>query len=421
MKGRIIALLLSALFLPVLTSGCGAVNESDAAAAEDGADEESVGTDVSGSSSDQPADSEEQDTEESDTEVKNDTPEPTGKDHSIKKKMKSEEVFDILYGSWVSDNSDDELIFSAGVGDISYKAELVSSGDYGFSQLVSYFDAAQKNDGVKIRFITGNGGLGSCKEMLLSDDQQSLKYKTGFDIDENGEKTVNYITFRKKSDTVIPGPDGKWKGCVGAFLGDSITAGFNTSDGKGYWDYLGEILGLKEAIPYGVAGSCISSQSDMGTDIPPFVERYKDIKRDADFIVIFGGTNDYGFNTPLGTEDDTTDVSFYGALYELLMGLKKEHPGASIVFLTPLHRVEFGGLNTDKQRNEAGYTLYHYIDAIKNRCQRMQIPVIDTNTIYGMNPQDDFVKNNYLTDGLHPNEEGHRILAERIASCFEGI
>ena len=205
------------------------------------------------------------------------------------------------------------------------------------------------------------------------------------------------------------------------FLGDSITEGVNTSEGKIYWNYLSEMLDLSLAEPYGLAGSCISSASDMGTDIAPFVTRYKEIRKDADFIVVFGGTNDYGFNTPLGTEEDTSDISFYGALYEMLTGLRKEHPDAAIVFMTPLHRTGFSGVDYDRQRNDAGYSLYDYIDAIKIQCTKFEIPVIDTNTVYGLNPSDEDVKNKYLTDGLHPNEEGHRILAERIASCFDAI
>ena len=423
MKSRFISLLFAAVLLSVSVTGCGDVNKSDADAVDPDDPSETGSETVSDgdeTSEDDSSDKEEV-TGTPDNEKGEDPSEPSGKDQSIKKKMKSEEVFDIIYGSWVSDGGNDELIFSAGVGDISYKAELKSDEPYAFEQLVSYFDAAQTDDGVKIRFITGKGGLGSSNELILSDDRLSLRFKTKTHNEETGALETNYITFKRKSELVLPEGDIKWKGRTAAFLGDSITAGMNTSEGKGYWDYLGDILGLKESIPYGVAGSCISSASDMGTSIAPFCERYKDIKRDADLIVIFGGTNDYGFNTPLGSEDDKTDVSFYGALYEMLTGLKAEHPKAVIVFMTPLHRVEFGGLSVDKQKNDAGYTLYHYIDAIKKQCENLNIPVIDTNTVYGLNPADKFVKNNYLTDGLHPNEEGHKILAERIASCFEDL
>lgn len=423
MKDRIIALLSAAMLLSISATGCGDVNKSDADAVDPETTDEAgteTGSGEESSSDDESSEKEDKDNEPDD---KKDieSSEPSGKDQSIKKKMKSEEVFDIIYGSWVSDDDNDELIFSAGVGDISYKAELKSDAEYAFEQLVSYFDAAQTDDGVKIRFITGKGGLGSSNELILSDDRQSLRFKNKVKNEETGATETSYITFRRKSELVLPEGDIKWKGRTAAFLGDSITAGMNTSEGKGYWDYLGEILGLKESIPYGVAGSCISATSDMGTGIAPFCERYKDIKRDADLIVIFGGTNDYGYNTPLGDENDKTDVSFYGALYEMLTGLKAEHPKAVIVFMTPLHRVEFGGLSVDKQKNDAGYTLYHYIDAIKKQCENLEIPVIDTNTVYGLNPTDKFVKDNYLTDGLHPNEEGHKILAERIASCFEDL
>ncbi len=407
MKIKIIVLMIILALISVSVSGCGSEDEGAAAASEQ--TEESGAETEAGDSEDK--------TEKADNPVSD---EPLQKKREITKRMPSEDIFDILYGSWTSDSTDDELVFSAGVGDISYKAELISQEPYAFCEYVSFFDAVQKDDGVKIRFITGKGGVGSCKELVLANDFQSVSYRSGMEINENDEVEYDYITFRKNSDSVIP-EDSKWKGSVGAFLGDSITQGMNTSEGKVYWNYLSEMLELSAAEPYGLAGSCISSVSDIGTGIEPFVTRYREIRKDADFIVVFGGTNDYGFNTPLGTEDDTTDVSFYGALYEMLTGMKTQYPDASIVFLTPLHRTEFGGLKYDKQKNDAGYTLYNYIDAIKKRCASLEIPVIDTNTVYGLNPTDKYIKANYLTDGLHPNEEGHRILAERIASCFNSI
>lgn len=416
MNLKILALLLLLAVISVSASGCGTKDESSVAASEhtdSESDEQETSKNIP-DNQDNNEKSEEKETENSEVDGK--SPEK----HAQEKRKTSEEIFDILYGSWISDNNEDELIFSAGVGDISYKAELITNQDYGFSQLVSYFDAAQTEDGIKIRFITGRGGVGSCKELILSEDEKSIMYKTGIQINDD-EIKYNYILFRKKSDTILPETDSKWKGSIGAFLGDSITEGVNTSEGKVYWNYLSEMLDLSVAEPYGLAGSCISSSSDMGTGINPFVTRYKDIRKDADFIVVFGGTNDYGFNTPLGTEEDTSDISFYGALYEMLTGLKKEHPDAAIIFMTPLHRAGFGGFDYDRQRNDAGYSLYDYIDAIKIQCTKLEIPVIDTNTVYGLNPSDDDVKEKYLTDGLHPNEDGHRILAERIVSCFDAI
>ena len=398
MKTRFIALLLLLSVISASSSGCDLKKDSSVEATENSSDNQNS-------------------TEET-KETAPVTDKSTSEEKTVNKRLSSEEIFNILYGTWTSVNNNDKLIFSAGVGDISYKAELISSESYEFSQLVSYFDAARNDEGTKIRFITGKGGIGSCKELILSEDNNSLKYKVQIQDNEGNEMKQEYIYFKKKSDSVIPETDSKWKGRIGTFLGDSITEGVNTSEGKVYWNYLSEILNLSVAEPYGLAGSCISSTSDTGTSIAPFTARYREIRKDADFIVVFGGTNDYGFNTPLGNEEDISDISFYGALYEMPTGLKKEYPEAAIVFMTPLHRAGFGKLNYDGYRNDAGFTLDDYIEAIKIQCAKLKIPVIDTNTVYGLNPSDNYVKENFLTDGLHPNEAGHRILAERIASCF---
>lgn len=398
MRTKFIALLLLLSVISASSAGCDLKKESYVEATENSSDN--------------------QDGTEETKETDSVTDKLTSENNTVTKRLSSEEIFNILYGTWTSENNNDKLIFSAGLGDISYKAELISSESYEFSQLVSYFDAARNDEGIKIRFITGKGGIGSCKELILSEDKNSLKYKVQIQDNEGKEMKQEYISFKKKSDFVIPETDNKWKGGIGTFFGDSITEGVNTSEGKVYWNYLSEILELSIAEPYGLAGSCISSKSDTGTSIAPFTARYKEIRKDADFIVVFGGTNDYGFNTPLGNEEDISDISFYGALYEMLTGLKKEYPEAAIVFMTPLHRTGFGKLNYDSYRNDAGFTLDDYIEAIKIQCAKLEIPVIDTNTVYGLNPSDNYVKENFLTDGLHPNEKGHKILAERIASCF---
>ena len=148
------------------------------------------------------------------------------------------------------------------------------------------------------------------------------------------------------------------KGKTIDFLGDSLTEGLYLKDnGNRYDNYIARTCGLKKANNYGIGGTRIAFQSrpsEKAKHDLDFCGRCYLMDPDADIIVVFGGTNDYGYNTPLGDENDKTDVSFYGALYEMLTGLKAEHPKAVIVFMTPLHRVEFGGLSVDKQKNDQG-------------------------------------------------------------------
>ena len=100
------------------------------------------------------------------------------------------------------------------------------------------------------------------------------------------------------------------------FLGDSITQGAAaTSREKNFVSLVGKQLGC-EVVNYGVGGTRIAAQLDSDVADPYgeyFILRAKKME-DADLVVVFGGTNDYGHgNAPVGTPDDTSVYTFYGA------------------------------------------------------------------------------------------------------------
>ena len=210
----------------------------------------------------------------------------------------------------------------------------------------------------------------------------------------------------------------KWEGKKAIFIGDSITYGVGTSAGNRYWELLGEKLGFDEVVGYGVAGSCLSTTSNYGTNNSPIVNRWETIANanpDADLVFIFAGTNDYGHLTPIGQSTDSMDVSFYGALNIILSGLKEKLPNATIVYMTPLHRYGFGGFTYDYIDTSAGANLEDYVNTIKDACSKYSIPVIDGFNIPNFNPSNATVKAAYFPDGLHPNEKGHAYLVNKIA------
>ena len=211
----------------------------------------------------------------------------------------------------------------------------------------------------------------------------------------------------------------KWEGKKAIFIGDSITAGTGTSSGNRYWELLGEKLGFGEVVGYGVAGSCLSTTSNYGTNNSPIVNRWETIANEnsnADLVFIFAGTNDYGHLTPIGQSTDNTDVSFYGALNIILSGLKEKLPNATIVYMTPLHRYGFGGFTSDDIDTSAGANLEDYVNTIKDVCNKYSIPVIDGFNIPNFNPAVAGVKAKYFPDGLHPNAAGHAYLVNKIAN-----
>ncbi len=58
---------------------------------------------------------------------------------------------------------------------------------------------------------------------------------------------------------------------------------------------------------------------------------------DVDLILLEGGTNDWGWNIPLGTVSDRTESTYYGALNLMIEKLLTQYPNATVVMVTGWH------------------------------------------------------------------------------------
>ena len=141
-------------------------------------------------------------------------------------------------------------------------------------------------------------------------------------------------------------------------MGDSITEGHGASSvDKTYWSLLKESAHLAEARGYGIGGTRFAKQqkpTDARWDLD-FCGRYKDMDPDADVVVVFGGTNDFGHgDAPIGSFNDREPNTFYGACHYLFEGIINMYPDAKIVIMTPLHRT-----NEDNPKGD-GYKAYNF-------------------------------------------------------------
>ncbi len=209
-----------------------------------------------------------------------------------------------------------------------------------------------------------------------------------------------------------------------SFLGDSITEGCGTScEEKNYVSVFGRLSGA-EVRNYGISGTRIARQT-VPSEEPKFdndfVKRADEMDADADIIVVFGGTNDYGHgDAAFGTFDSHDVHTFYGALHTLCQKLINKYPDAEIVFMTPLHRLE-----ENKQINEFGIrnvaTLSEYVDAIKEVTKYYAIPTLDLYSVSRLQPEVEVLKERYMPDGLHPNDAGAEIIARRLLGFLKSL
>ncbi len=201
------------------------------------------------------------------------------------------------------------------------------------------------------------------------------------------------------------------------FLGDSITEGVGASTIEKRWTDLVTKEGeFSIGYNFGVAGTRIAVQMNEHNLAwaESFCQRLERLPKSTDYVLVFGGTNDYGHgDAPLGKIGDTTPQTFYGAMDTLLRSLMEKYPTAKIAVLTPLQRTMENRLFNEVGIRNCG-TLCDYVNAEKAVCQKYAIPVLDLYATSGICPDNKVNKETYTTDGLNPNDNGHRLLADII-------
>ncbi len=212
--------------------------------------------------------------------------------------------------------------------------------------------------------------------------------------------------------------DMELKGKKAVFLGDSITQGVGcSSPSQIYLNLLADRAELCEAKNYGISGTRFARQRS-GSDEPTFdndyCRRVEDLDVDADIVVVFGGTNDFGHgDAPLGTPEDRTPDTFWGACHYLMNRLVERFWDKTIVIMTPLHRLNEDNPRGDRKPADVA-NLKAYVQIIRTVAEWYSLPVLDLYAESGIQPRVPVIQQNYCPDGLHPNDAGHARIADKL-------
>lgn len=215
------------------------------------------------------------------------------------------------------------------------------------------------------------------------------------------------------------------------FYGDSITHNWlkythdldkvANYDGKSMSGYAGIILKETKATKidnFAVSGGCYADTSSFTErqvfrHFPYQIDNSISKLSDADVIFIFFGTNDYSSQTPFGRYDELLPAkdshTFYSGMNYGFNKIKEINPKAKVFVLTLLNRTCPIDVET------FNYSLNEYNLAIKHNAKRFGFQIIDISSLFKLEANFPNGKGPiYSDDGLHPNELGHKVLAEFI-------
>ena len=209
------------------------------------------------------------------------------------------------------------------------------------------------------------------------------------------------------------------------FLGDSITQGCGTSGEEKIFVSLIEQKTGALCRNYGISGTRLAIQKDPSDEANfdrDFCSRVVQMDDDADVVCVFGGTNDFGHGDALlGSFEDRTADTFCGALNVLYSSLLTKYPSAHIVVFTPLHRLNEENLRGDGSKAQDVAPLQTYVELIRQAAEHYSLPVLDLYAQSGLQPNVPAIRERFVPDGLHPNDAGHEILAEKIISYLRTV
>lgn len=215
------------------------------------------------------------------------------------------------------------------------------------------------------------------------------------------------------------------KGKKIVFLGDSITQGCGTSGEEHiYWSVIGKQTGA-QVFGYGISGTRIAPQRVVTAENPRdryFASRVEQMEPDADIVVIFGGTNDFGHgDAAFGKLTDRTDDTFCGACHLLIQKVMERYPQAKIVLMTPMHRLS----EDETYYNEFGVrragNLERYVNAMKDIAGYYGIATVDLFHNCPIQPKVDQLRQKYMPDGLHPNDAGHLLIVQCLMKALREL
>ena len=238
---------------------------------------------------------------------------------------------------------------------------------------------------------------------ILNQENNKIKEKEKKKL-EKQERKKNFLSKKHKSPEEIENEKifQENNKILINFLGDSITEGLKWQKKEVYCHYLSKWLNIR-INNQGYRATKIARQKDDNKD---FNYRLKDLDDKADFTFIFGGTNDYSLgDAELGDINSESYFTFYGALRNLVKDLLKKFDNDKICFILPLSRFD-----EDKVINHGNLPQYRNI--IKEICDLNKIDYLDLCDELPVPNTDG--KSEYFKDGLHPNKQGHKLIARNI-------
>lgn len=318
------------------------------------------------------------------------------------------DVIDDTAGSGTTDKTWSADKLSSLNSAISSRAEIKDSSKTGVD-----LDVSDENGNVVLRMKNGHIMTKEFNSSVVSENKSSSAVADLDVSDINGNviarlKDGNIETKNFKSNLIRQLTGLKW-----SVIGDSLTE-HNIRATKNYHDYIAEETGIT-VNNMGHSGCGYAKVGGYGKN---FIGIAGEIPSDTDVITVFGSGNDMSSGLSLGNVTDTGTSTLCGCINETLDAIYDNFPLTPLGVITPTP-----WKNAEPSDGTTGMS--QYCEAIVQICTNRGIPCLDLYHSSLLHPDDSDFRNIAYSrdegDGVHPDENGHKLIAPRIRQFLFSI
>ena len=357
--------------------------------------------------------------------VKSATPKTEHEDNIYNKLSRRRNLNCILNAAFNFNTTLDQLEYNGATVNLNFSGDCLQGGVFVPAFLAQFpvdlssepFGFIYINYSTYLITIDRSAHYNSDDEVLIGAFYKAQNYyNLAYPYTVNGQIRVAFNTYADPTALTHLHP---YKNTILSALGDSISEPLYA-----YWRNFGTLCGFTTLDVDAVGGSCIAD-GDQYESHTPMVQRYSALNASAEVIYVFGGTNDWGHDIPIGTMGDTVETTFYGALDTLCVGLLTRYPLKKVFFITPLQRNDdlwpANGQPSGSHVNGQGKKLIDYVNAIKEVCSKYSIPVLDLYNNSCITGNINAIASTLYNDGLHPTSAAHTVIGKEVANFINNI
>ena len=234
----------------------------------------------------------------------------------------------------------------------------------------------------------------------------ALQFRTTAQLESIINQMSNNATFTSNIQSIAQGlPLTSLKWCA---VGDSWTEENNTAT-KNYVKLVEDALNV-DVTNLGLSGTGFKRGEGSSN---AYYQRVSSIPIDTDVLTIMASGNDLSQGYTIGSATDTGTSTICGCINTLLDNIYSRFTGIRLGIIS------VGAWQNNTPENTTNFSTY--TEKLKEICALRGVPFLDIFHQSNLRPNDSTFRSNFMPDGVHPNDAGYKLFANRIIEFIKSL